>query len=121
MWFVYRQSNPGGSFRRDASVGLGVTVWVEAGSAVEANARAEGLGVYFDGVMLGWDCRCCGLDRWEPHFDEVVDGWDVMHFPPVWSSDSDHDEKVYVHPLQGSFYWLSRFGPVYVLGGSGAV
>jgi hypothetical protein len=54
-WYRFRQNNSGGSFRKPA-----VTVYVEAMDAAQANARAEGLGIYFGGEG---DCSCCG-DRW---------------------------------------------------------
>ena len=36
---------------------------VRAKDCKEANQKAEGIGVYFDGVEEGIDCPCCG-DRW---------------------------------------------------------
>ena len=42
---------------------------VNAENAEEANKLAEEQGVYFDGVIEGSDCPCCG-DRWWRAFDE---------------------------------------------------
>ncbi|MET9959310.1 hypothetical protein ABZ128_09510 [Streptomyces sp. NPDC006326] len=60
MFFHYSQNNSGGGFTFDARAGISVNVIVEAESAAVANARAEEIGLYFDGAG---DCQCCG-DRW---------------------------------------------------------
>lgn len=62
-FYQFRQNNSGGSFDYDDRSGLSVNVYIEAGTADEANSRAEDLGIYFDGVDNGSDCSCCG-DRW---------------------------------------------------------
>lgn len=61
MWFHYRQNNSGASFHRNAN--LDVNVVIEADTATDADTKAKSLGIYFDGVAGGRDCRCCG-DRW---------------------------------------------------------
>lgn len=63
MFYHYRQNNSGGVFRHNDNVDIHVIV--EANSDVEADARAETLGLYFDGAG---DCRCCG-NRWHTAFD----------------------------------------------------
>lgn len=60
-FYRFNQNNSGGSFVEDED--LTHTVFIEAGSAKEANARAENFGIYFDGCNSGIDCDCCG-DRW---------------------------------------------------------
>lgn len=63
MFYRYSQCNTGGFF-------LGAQlVIVEAATLEEAEARAAGAGVYFDGVAAGRDCACCG-DRWSRYADE---------------------------------------------------
>ena len=62
-WYEYNQNNSGGSFVEDDRVGK--FVFVEASTANEANSRAEGVGIYFDGCDNDRDCPCCG-DRWYP-------------------------------------------------------
>lgn len=62
MFYTYRQNSSGGSFRTQSGV-ISVYVIVEADSVEQADARAEAIGLYFDGVDLGRDCSCCG-DRW---------------------------------------------------------
>lgn len=60
-FYTFCQNNSGGSF--DESAEVGKYVIVEAVDALHANARAELLGIYFDGCSTGHDCSCCG-DRW---------------------------------------------------------
>ena len=62
MFYLYRQNS---SFGQSKSV-LGLVascVIIEAATASDANAIAVANGLYFDGVISGRDCPCCG-DRW---------------------------------------------------------
>ncbi len=61
MFYHYSQNNTGGSFRIDNDVAHHVII--EANSAKEADAKAQDIGIYFDGCSMGMDCDCCG-DRW---------------------------------------------------------
>ena len=61
MFYHFAQNNSGGSFQSDDQVCAHMII--EARHAAEANERAEGLGIYFNGVEDGLDCPCCG-DRW---------------------------------------------------------
>jgi hypothetical protein len=61
MFFTYMQNNSGGTFVVDEN--LGHYVIIEAETEWQADAKAEDLGVYFDGCADGRDCDCCG-DRW---------------------------------------------------------
>lgn len=61
MWYEFSQNNSGGSFVVDENVCH--RLFIEANSAKEAEDKALGLGVYFDGCEIGLDCSCCG-DRW---------------------------------------------------------
>lgn len=63
MFFRYSQINVGGHY-----VGAQI-VFVEAANAADAEAMALREGVYFDGVVAGRDCECCG-DRWTRYADE---------------------------------------------------
>ena len=63
MFYHFNQNNSGGWCHNDED--LCHHVIIEAENASEANARGEGLGIYFDGVENGCDCECCG-DRWYP-------------------------------------------------------
>ncbi|MCP6682927.1 DUF7296 family protein [Bacillus nakamurai] len=60
-FYEYTQNNSGGSFVSNEKVCH--RLFVEADSYDEAEAIAEGLGVYWNGVDEGTDCACCG-DRW---------------------------------------------------------
>ena len=64
-FYRYRQNNSGGSFDRE----MGLSVFIEAATVEEANDRAEGMGIYFNGVENGSDCECCG-DRWSTPWNE---------------------------------------------------
>lgn len=57
-WYEFIQNNSGGIFKDPAHV-----VFIQAHSPEGANARAEEVGLYFDGCGDGQDCHCCG-DRW---------------------------------------------------------
>ena len=65
MYYRYTQINVGGFYEGPQ------VVIVEAGSIAEAEAAAQGAGVYFDGVAAGRDCECCG-DRWTRFPDEFA-------------------------------------------------
>lgn len=60
MFFTYHQNNSYGRFDYDYDKGISRNVIVEADTANVANARAEDIGLYFDGEG---DCHCCGT-RW---------------------------------------------------------
>lgn len=65
-FYEYSQNNSGGSFDEE----MGHSVFIEAATAEEANDRAEGMGIYFNGVENGRDCPCCG-DRWSTPWGEA--------------------------------------------------
>ena len=60
-FFHFSQNNSGGSFDIDET--LAHHVIIEAYDALDANTRAMGIGLYFNGCDSGRDCDCCG-DRW---------------------------------------------------------
>jgi len=60
LFFSFHQNNSGGYFHDNVNVCE--IVVIEAANAVAANARAEDIGIYFDGDR---DCDCCG-PRWYP-------------------------------------------------------
>lgn|SRR3990167_258957 len=63
MFYQYDQNNSCGIFKVDDEMGIGVKVIIEEDNAVQANNKAEYVGLYFNGVNDGIDCQCCG-DRW---------------------------------------------------------
>lgn len=68
-FWTFDQNNSGGSFHYDAKAGIGSAVAIEAIDAAHALARAEAIGIYFNGCDDGRDCECCG-DRWSDCLDE---------------------------------------------------
>jgi len=96
MYFEFHQNNSGGSFIIDDEKGLGPRVWIEAESALIANAIAEDKGIYFDGVAEGIDCACCG-DRWHREWDD-----EGKALPEVSSYSYSWDDTVYIHKADGT-------------------
>jgi hypothetical protein len=96
-FFHYRQNNSGGSFDYDDARGIGIDVWVEAMDPMQADDRAERIGLYWNGCDDGRDCPCCG-DRWYPTYGKGEDEPDTAGSYP--------DEMVYVHRLDGN---IERF------------
>ena len=68
-FYCFSQNNSGGFFINDDENGICEYVIIEAESGDDANERAEKIGLYFDGVLDGEDCGCCG-DRWYRAYDE---------------------------------------------------
>ena len=107
MFFTFSQNNSGGSFHSDDTVGIAHFVIVEAGSAGEANYRAEEIGLYFDGCNDGRDCSCCG-DRW--FRVGTGDGEEVpaIYGKPVSDLGTTPETQIgayegYLHPASGPF------------------
>lgn len=72
-FYHYSQNNSGGHFTYDKKAGITHHVIIEASSPSDADARAEKIGLYFDGCEKEMDCDCCG-DRWSRTYskgDEV--------------------------------------------------
>jgi hypothetical protein len=59
-FYHYSQNNSGGSFVFNRERGITHHVVIEAANYKSANAKAEEIGLYFDGRG---DCECCG-NRW---------------------------------------------------------
>jgi len=107
-WYVYYQNNSGGSFTHDAGRGIGIEVAIEAPTGRVADARAEDIGLYFDGAG---DCSCCG-DRWISkeacwtEEDAEADGYYILDTAPVKGTDLSGWWAIpsYAHPYNGPFY-----------------
>ena len=85
-WFTFRQNNSGGRFKIDNEVDAYVII--QSRNAAEANALAERIGIYFNGVDEGRDCECCG-DRWDKAWEtEGTDEPMVYGEPVTWSPDA---------------------------------
>lgn len=102
-FFCFDQNNSGGRFDCDSEKGIGPYVIIEAFDAIDANLRAENVGIYFDGDR---DCSCCG-HRWREAYgkgDEVpsIYGQDVSEgiYVSEWVPSSDG--PAYIHFLDGT-------------------
>ena len=84
MFYHFAQNNSGGSFQNDDRVCSHVII--EARHAAEANERAEGLGIYFNGVEDDRDCPCCG-DRWYPVWGQGKDEPQIRGQHPATHDD----------------------------------
>jgi hypothetical protein len=95
-FYLFKQNNSGGRYKSNAILGIGPEVWIEAPSACYANIVAFNLGIYFNGVLAGVDCTCCG-DRWY-----MVDEGDAHDMPQPYADylKSRHP-CAYVHYLNG--------------------
>jgi hypothetical protein len=63
---------------------------------MSAVARAEMIGIYFDGVDQNIDCSCCG-DRWsQPYNDNGDELYIDSDFAYMWC------DTIYVHKMDGT-------------------
>lgn len=113
MFYHFSQNNSGGRFRVDLDRGITVDVIVEADTLEEAQARAEDIGLYWDGVSDGSDCECCG-DRWSRPYGNL-DPEPMLYGIPVLqhvhSSEftqwvTQKGREVCIHFLNGEKVWL---------------
>jgi len=72
--FHYHQNNSGGYF--DIDDDLTKNVIIEASNKDEANDIAKRIGIYFNGVINGFDCECCG-DRWS--FPDEINSYEAFN------------------------------------------
>ena len=104
-WYHFNQNNSGGRFDIDQDRGIGPHVWIEAVNAGHANYIARDLGIYFDGVDDGIDCKCCG-DRWHWASDS---GPNRGHAPLIHRERSfSWYPYTYLHPLSGGVISVSK-------------
>jgi hypothetical protein len=94
MFYVFRQNNSGGSF--DINDDVTQFVIIEADSAADANSRAVGIGIYFEGVDKDLDCGCCG-DRWVE----------------AWSEKGEPEPELYGQPIASYKPWFKPDGQPY--------
>lgn len=96
-FYHFSQNNSGGSFDFDAERGISHHVIVEGNSVEEVNARAESIGLYFDGQG---DCPCCG-NRWS----ECWSGERLDLVPKVYDKqvykDAPYTDKVFSKFING--------------------
>ena len=103
-FYVFRQNNSGGEWRTDEKKGVAQVVIIEAESADLANLKAQQIGIYFDGVSDGSDCRCCG-DRWSRVREDKWDSGTSLDSVVSQFRDDYYRKnyQVYVHYLNGRF------------------
>jgi len=105
-FWTFNQNNSGGHFDLDEEAGITAYVIIEAKTPDEASARAQDIGIYFDGVRDGVDCGCCG-DRWSEPWDKGT-AKPMVYSQPYNKSDSCRMPKgknVCVHYLDGRKEW----------------
>lgn len=93
-FFTYKQNNSGGKWEYSEFSGISRIVVIEADTAAEADFKAEIIGLYFDGVRVNLDCKCCG-DRWSSK-EGVGSGSDVPTY--------------FGHPLSETV-WVNKYVP----------
>lgn len=109
MFFHYSQNNSGGTFTFDEANGITHHVVIEAIDANKANAKAEEIGIYFDGCDSGTDCSCCG-DRWNPVGSNDGDESPMVYGTSVDRAIDGHTwmkegMEICVHYLNGEKNW----------------
>ncbi len=113
-FFHFSQNNSGGSFDFSKSEGITHHVVVEAEDADSANAKAETIGIYFDGCEDERDCPCCG-DRWSqvcesdgfpfPHVYGAKLGEKFEELRHGWMEDG---HEIAVHFSDGNVKWFNE-------------
>lgn len=98
MFYTFRQNNSGGVFDYDEERGISLYVIIEARNGREANAKAESIGLYFDGVDEGIDCGCCG-DRWNAANQYCIEE-EGEELPLIWG--------VPAHLYKEDMRWLKK-------------
>ncbi len=75
MIYVFHQNNSGGYFTEPAKN----IIVKDASDSEQATEIALKAGMYFDGIMAGVDCECCG-DRWYPMAEEFDTADDAIAY-----------------------------------------
>lgn len=109
MYFTFDQNNSGGSYERNEDV-LEYVI-IEAVTALEANCKAEEIGIYFDGCSSGLDCKCCG-DRWYPLYtSDATDGpmiYNTNVYEKYVYADDWKDASVVVYTIDGNRFYYKK-------------
>lgn len=100
MFYTFVQNNSGAD--KHKSDLLDHYVVVEARTADQANEVAQRLGIYFDGVRDGRDCRCCG-DRWDRVNEDDGTGRPSIWGDPITDEDlRDKNGGIIIHYADGT-------------------
>lgn len=114
-FYHYCQNNSGGTFVLDKETGITHHVIIQAASAAEADAKAENIGLYWNGVDMGRDCHCCG-DRWYRLSNSWSDIDEGKKTPMVYSSPASSYKDMFikapyavaVHYYDGRIEWPQK-------------
>jgi len=105
-FFMWRQNNSGGHFVVDDD--LTWRVVIESDDYEQAEIYALGIGVYYDGVDEGRDCRCCG-DRWyEGQELDCEDQTLVEHLQEYADDYGWENPSVIIHYADGTKGTITR-------------
>ena len=97
-WYHFSQNNSGGSFTINKNVAE--EVFIEAQNVYTANNLGLIIGLYFDGVEQGIDCKCCG-SRWYRTKEEISIA-DMMEY--IYKYLPEYSKTLRVHCLDGTVY-----------------
>ena len=103
-WYEFVQNNSGGHFVVTSTICN--RLFIEASDFDEAVEKAESLGCYWNGVLKGLDCPCCG------------DRWDRYNYRPIDLSKYNGDIKNYAQWLADEYGWTSPDGRIFYADGS---
>lgn len=98
-WYEFEQNNSGGYF--DVTDTVCHRLYIEARNDEEAIKKAEELGCYWNGVMEGLDCSCCG-DRW---YDCPFNVSNLKEF--------NGDIRAYAQERANKYGWTSPDGRIF--------
>ena len=108
-FYTYSQNNSGGSFTISEKDGICEYVIIEAANASQANARAEEIGLYFNGCSDERDCPCCG-DRWYSASESDGSGVPTIYSNPVENVQKDiFINRCFIHYLDGTIKKVELF------------
>jgi len=110
MFYTFSQNNSGGSFDFNEEAGITHYVIVEADNSDQASARAQDIGLYFNGCDEGIDCHCCG-DRWSEPWKDDGDAQPLYYDQPVAEAISPYPcrngKDICVHYADGRREWYN--------------
>lgn len=110
-WYEFRQNNSGGSFRMNENVT--VHVLIQADSTKNANAKAEEVGIYFNGCRAGRDCDCCG-DRWYEAGD-AMESFTTYEWKNNWTPVEYANAREYAQAVADNDTWANKDNPTVIL------
>lgn len=101
MFYTFAQNNSGGQFILKNNK-ISEYVIIEADSDIEANKKAEDIGIYFDGCDKNIECDYCCGDRWYR-----ADSYDGKNEPLIYG-ESPEFYKPYTNGMYCIIYYKNR-------------